>query len=39
MASGSPFQRDPTSSDIFDPKVGSQYKIGTIWPNAATGGV
>jgi hypothetical protein len=30
MASGAPFQRNPTSSDIFDPVVGGQYKIGTV---------
>lgn len=39
MASGAPFQRDPTSSDLFDPKVGGYYQIGTVWPNEATGGV
>ncbi len=39
MASGAPFQRDPTTSDLFDPRVGGYYKIGTIWPNEATGGV
>jgi hypothetical protein len=39
MASGAPFQRDPTTSDLFDPKVGGYYNIGTIWPNEATGGV
>lgn len=39
MASGAPFQRDPTTSDLFDPKVGGYYKIGTIWPNESTGGV
>jgi len=39
MASGAPFQRDPTTADLYDPKVGGFYNIGTIWPNAATGGV
>jgi|SRR5579859_2413733 len=39
MASGAPFQRDPTSSDVLDPRVGGPYKIGTIWPNSATGAV
>jgi hypothetical protein len=39
MASGAPFQRDPTTADLFDPKVGGYYNIGTIWPNEATGGV
>jgi hypothetical protein len=38
MASGAPFQRDPTTSDLFDPKVGGYYNIGTVWPNEATGG-
>lgn len=36
MASGAPFQRDPTTSDLFDPKVGGYYNIGTVWPNEAT---
>lgn len=39
MASGAPFQRDPTTADLYDTRVGGFYKIGTIWPNAATGGV
>ncbi len=39
MASGAPFQRDPTTSDLKDPRVGGFYQIGTIWPNEATGGV
>lgn len=39
MASGAPFQRDPTTADLFDPKVGGYYNIGTIWPNEATGAV
>lgn len=39
MASGAPFQRDPTTSDLFDPKVGGYYNIGTVWPNEATGGI
>lgn len=39
MASGAPFQRDPTSSDLFDPKVGGYYQIGTVWPNESTGGI
>ena len=39
MASGAPFQRDPTTADLYDTKVGGFYKIGTIWPNEATGGV
>lgn len=39
MASGAPFQRDPTSSDVLDPKVGGFYKIGTVWPNESTGGI
>jgi hypothetical protein len=39
MASGAPFQRDPTSADYLDPRVGAPYAIGTIWPNEATGGV
>lgn len=37
MASGSPFQRSPTSSDFLDPKVGGPYRIGTLWPNEAGG--
>lgn len=39
MASGAPFQRAPTTADLKDTKVGNFYKIGTIWPNAATGDV
>ena len=39
MASGAPFQRDPTTSDLLDPKVGGPYKIGTVWPNEATGAI
>jgi hypothetical protein len=39
MASGAPFQRDPTSSDLKDPKVGNFYKIGTVWPNEATNAI
>ncbi len=39
MASGAPFQRDPTTSDVYDTRAGGNYQIGTIWPNAATGGV
>jgi hypothetical protein len=35
-ASGSPFQRAPTTSDIMDPKAGSFYQIGTLWPDTAT---
>jgi hypothetical protein len=35
MASGSPFSRDPTTADLFDPKVGGYYNIGTVWPNEA----
>lgn len=35
-ASGSPFQRAPTTADIMDPKAGSFYQIGTLWPNTAT---
>lgn len=35
MASGSPFQRDPTTGDLLDPKVGGPYQIGTLWPNEA----
>ena len=35
MASGSPFQRNPTSSDLKDPKVNGFYNIGTLWPNKA----
>ena len=30
MASGAPFQRNPTTSDIIDPIVGAPYKIGTV---------
>lgn len=37
MASGAPFQRNPTTSDLFDPRVGGYYNIGTAWPNEATG--
>lgn len=37
MASGAPFQRNPTTSDLFDPQVGGQYRIGTLWPNVANG--
>lgn len=39
MASGAPFQRAPTTADLLDPRVGGPYKIGTMWPNAATGSV
>lgn len=39
MASGAPFQRDPTTADYMDPRVGAPYLVGTIWPNEATGGV
>jgi hypothetical protein len=35
-ASGSPFQRAPTTSDIMDPLAGSFYNVGTLWPNTAT---
>jgi hypothetical protein len=35
FASGAPFQRNPTSSDLLDPRVGSPYQIGTLWPNEA----
>lgn len=35
VASGSPFQRDPTTSDLLDTKVGGPYQIGTFWPNTA----
>lgn len=35
-ASGAPFQRAPTTSDIMDPKAGAFYNIGTLWPNTAT---
>lgn len=39
MASGAPFQRDPTSADLIDPIVGGFYKVGTLWPNENTGGL
>ncbi len=39
MASGAPFTRDPTSSDLYDPKVGGFYQIGTLWPNKTTKGI
>lgn len=39
MASGAPFQRNPTTSDVYDSRAGGNYQIGTIWPNAATGAV
>lgn len=35
MASGAPFTTDPTTSDLIDPRVGSFFKIGTIWPNTS----
>lgn len=39
LASGSPFQRDPTSSDLRDTANGGYYQIGTVWPNEATGAI
>lgn len=36
MASGAPFQRDPTSSDLVDSATGKPYAPGTVWPNEAT---
>lgn len=30
MASGSPFNDDPTTSDLLDPRVGGFYQLGTI---------
>lgn len=39
MASGAPFQRNPTTSDLRDTKTGGYYKIGTVWPNASTGAI
>lgn len=33
FASGAPFQRDPTTSDLKDTANGGFYQIGTIWPN------
>lgn len=39
FASGAPFQRDPTTADVYDTRAGGNYNIGTVWPNAATGGI